>query len=204
MKHYRCYIFRRQIVVITDHSALKYLHKFADNNSMLMRWSLRLGEYQFEVQHRPASKLRHVDALSRHVQAVSTVHQLTNDLIRVEQRKDKFCSTLKVEKPGGRTEYFHDDEGVIYRKRKNREHQLIVPQTLVRDVVYQNHDLIFASHPGQKRTFETICLRCWWPSTREDVNEYVKQCDGCQRRKQGYEYRTPMGNFGCQHPLLKL
>ena len=123
---------------------------------------------------------------------MSTVHQLSKDVIRVEQRKGKFCSTLKVGKPGGRTEYFHDDEGVIYRKRRNGEPKLVVPQSLVREVVYQNHDLIFASHPEQKRTFETICLRYWWPCMREDVNEYVKQCDGCQRRKQGYEYRAPM------------
>ena len=100
----------------TDHSALKYLHKFADNNPRL-RWSLRLGEYQFEVQHRPASKIRHVDALSRHVQAVSTVHPLSKDVIRVEQRKDKFCCTLKLGKPGGRSsstmtkESYTGDEG---------------------------------------------------------------------------------------------
>ena len=80
-----------------------------------------------------------------------------------------------------------------YRKRKNGEPQLVVPQNLVREVVYQNHDLIFASHPGQKRTFETICLRYWWPGMRENVNEYVRHCDGCQRRKQGYEYRAPIG-----------
>jgi hypothetical protein len=28
---------------------------------------------------------------------------------------------------------------------------------------------------------------------REDVKNYVQQCDGCQRRKQGHEYRSPMG-----------
>ena len=91
-----------------------------------MRWSLRLGEYQFEVQYRPASKIRHVDALSRHVQAVSTVQQLSRDVLREEQRKDKFFSTLKVGKPGGRLEYFHED-GIIYKKRKNGEPQLVVP-----------------------------------------------------------------------------
>ena len=47
MKHYKCYIFGRPIVVRTDHAALKYLHKFTDNNSRLIRWSLRLAEYQF-------------------------------------------------------------------------------------------------------------------------------------------------------------
>jgi len=80
-----------------------------------------------------------------------------------------------------------------YTGSEKWEPQLVVPQSLVRKVVYQNHDLIFASHPGQKRTFESICLCYWWPGMREDVNENVKQCDGCQRRKQGYEYRAPMG-----------
>ena len=28
---------------------------------------------------------------------------------------------------------------------------------------------------------------------REDVNEYVRKCDGCERRKQGYEYKASMG-----------
>jgi hypothetical protein len=67
-----------------------------------------------------------------------------------------------------------------------------MPRSLVKDVVYQNHDLIIVSHAGQKRKFETICLRFWWSGMREDVKNYVKQCDGCQRRKQGHEYRAPM------------
>jgi hypothetical protein len=64
-KHFRCYIFGRPFVIRTDHAALKYLRNFADNNGRLKRWSLRLSEYDFKVQHRPCSKMRHVDALSR-------------------------------------------------------------------------------------------------------------------------------------------
>jgi len=31
-------------------------------------------------------------------------------MVRVEQKRDKFCSTLQAGKPKGRSEYFYDDE----------------------------------------------------------------------------------------------
>jgi hypothetical protein len=72
IKHSKLYIFGRPFNVRTDNAALKYLRNFAENNSRLMRWTLRLAEYEFEVQHRPGTKIRHMDALSRHVQAVTS------------------------------------------------------------------------------------------------------------------------------------
>jgi len=47
-KHFRCYMYGRKFLVRTYHSALTYLHKFADN-SRLMRWSLHLAEFDFDV-----------------------------------------------------------------------------------------------------------------------------------------------------------
>jgi hypothetical protein len=168
-KHFRCYNLRRPFIVRKDHTALKYLRNFKDNNSRLMRWSQRMSEYDFQIQHRPGTKIRHVDALNRHVQVVTTVRQLSRDGAREEQRKDKFCNYLKIGKIGGRMEYFRDDEGVIYKKRKNGETQLVVLRSLVKEIIYQNHDSIFASHSGQKRTFENIYLRYWWPGMREQL-----------------------------------
>ena len=99
----------------------------------------------------------------------------------------------KVGKPQGRSEYFYD-EGVIYRRRKNEEHQLVVPRKLVKDVIALNHDAIFAAHPGRKRTLEILCIRYYWPGMRQDVENYVRECDDCHRRKQGREYTAPLGD----------
>jgi hypothetical protein len=85
-KHYGYYLYGKPFVVRTDHSALKYLHKFTDNNSRLMRWSLRLTEFDFVVEHRPGTRIMHADALSRHVQAV-TDHSLSKDVMREEQQR---------------------------------------------------------------------------------------------------------------------
>jgi len=59
-KHFACYLYGKRFVVRTDHSALTYLHKFADNNSRLMRWSLRLADFEFVVQHRVGTRIKHV------------------------------------------------------------------------------------------------------------------------------------------------
>jgi hypothetical protein len=40
-KIFKCHLFGKPFVVRTDHSALTYLRNFVDNNSRLMRWSLR-------------------------------------------------------------------------------------------------------------------------------------------------------------------
>jgi transposase InsO family protein len=192
-KHFRCYLYGKKFIVRTDHSALTYLHKFAENNSRLMRWSLRLSEFDFDVEHRAGTKIKHVDALSRHVQTVTTERSLTKDQVRAEQKVDKYCNTLEVGKQKGRSEYFYDEEGVIYRRRMNGEHQLVVPKNLIRDVIALNHDPIFAAHPGRKRTLEILCIRYYWPGMRKDVENYVSKCDDCQKRKQRKEYVAPLG-----------
>jgi len=75
--------------------------------------NLRLSEYDFKVQHRSCSKTRYVDALSRHVQAVTTIHQLSRE-VREEQRKDMFCSNPMIGNVAARMDYFREDEAVIY------------------------------------------------------------------------------------------
>lgn len=113
-RHYKYYLYRSS----TDDAALTYLHKFADNNK-LMRWSLRLAKFDFSIEHRPVTKIKHVDALSYHVQTVTVEQTLSKDRVREEEKTDKFSNTLEVGKQNGNPEYFYDEKGVVYRRRKN-------------------------------------------------------------------------------------
>jgi hypothetical protein len=83
-------------VVKTDHAALLFLRKFADLNSRLLRWSIRLSEMDYVVQHRPAAKIAHVDALSRHVGTVTLsqpgIRWLTAVAMQTGLRVGKFLS----------------------------------------------------------------------------------------------------------------
>jgi len=41
------------------------------------------------------------------------------------------------------------------------DHQLIMPETLVREVIKKNHDPGYVAHPGTKRTHGLIALHYW-------------------------------------------
>jgi len=100
---------------------------------------------------------------------------------------------LKPRTYQGKHEFFLDVEGLIYRRRSNDKHQLIVPNTLVADVIRENHDPVYIAHPGVKRTYELIALSGWEPGMRKAVKEYIKKCDACQRMKKDREIIAPLG-----------
>ena len=91
VKYFLCYLFGRKFLVRTDHSALTYLRKFADQNTSLTRWSLNLAELDFTIEHRPGKKIPHVDVLNRHVGTILHDGSLSPEDFLQEQDKDKYC-----------------------------------------------------------------------------------------------------------------
>jgi transposase InsO family protein len=80
---------------------------------------------------------------------------------------------------------------VSYRRQRNIKHQFLVPRALVKRVIRENHDPVYAAHPGMKRTCELLALNVWWPGMRKSIEDYVNECDSCQRRKGSHEYKGP-------------
>jgi hypothetical protein len=162
MKYFRCYLFGTKFVVKTDHTALTYLRNFADHNSRLLRWSIRLSEMDFVVRHRPAAKIAHADALSRHVGTVTHKNCIDKETIIQEQSRDAFCNKQTPGSYSGKKEFFLDKEGVMYRCQRNGNHQLVIPEVLVQDIIRANHSPLFAAHPGVHRIYSLIALNYWW------------------------------------------
>lgn len=46
-----------------------------------------------------------------------------------------------------------------------------------------HHDTVFSGHLGQLRTLDLIVRHYWWPGVQSDVNDYVSDCDICQKNK---------------------
>jgi hypothetical protein len=105
-KYFRFYLYGRRFLVRTDKAALKYLRNIAVRNSRLTRWSLKLSEMDFTVEHRPGTKIPYVDALSRHVGAVRHEITLNPEAVLREQAKDKFCLRLNPGNHSGKLEFF--------------------------------------------------------------------------------------------------
>ena len=61
----RPYLWGRHFTVVTDCVALRWLMTTADPNGRLVRWAMRLCEYDFTVKYRKGSTNANADALSR-------------------------------------------------------------------------------------------------------------------------------------------
>jgi hypothetical protein len=83
-------------------------------------------------------------------------------------------------------------DGALYRKAKGKQPKLVVPQSLIQDVIAENHNPIFVGHPGSKRTLELISLKYWWRKMRPGIEEYIRRCDKCQTRKGKHEFGAPL------------
>jgi hypothetical protein len=59
------YLFGRSFTVQTDHNPIRWLNDFKGKNQRLLRWSLTLQDYKFQVAHRKGVDNGNADALSR-------------------------------------------------------------------------------------------------------------------------------------------
>ena len=64
VKHFCCYLLGTKFRVITDNSALEWLHSI-EPKGHIAYWIMDLQEFDFDVVHRPGGSCQNTDALSR-------------------------------------------------------------------------------------------------------------------------------------------
>ncbi|CAK9834602.1 Retrovirus-related Pol polyprotein from transposon 17.6, partial [Anthophora retusa] len=65
VQYFRPYVFGRKFTLVTDHRPLVWLHSVKDPTSRLVKWKLKLLEYEYDVKHKPGKINMNADALSR-------------------------------------------------------------------------------------------------------------------------------------------
>lgn len=65
VKQYRPYIYGRRFCIVTDHKPLTWLFSVKDPSSRLMRWRIKLDEFDFEIKYKSGKTNNNADALSR-------------------------------------------------------------------------------------------------------------------------------------------
>lgn len=64
-KHFRPYLYGQKFLIETDHNPLVWLSKIKEPNSRLIRWKLKLEEFNFEIKYKKGKENLVADALSR-------------------------------------------------------------------------------------------------------------------------------------------
>ena len=63
--HFRAYLRGSQFTLRTDHISLWWLQKFRNEDGMLARWYLLLGQFSVTFEYRPGSQHSNADGMSR-------------------------------------------------------------------------------------------------------------------------------------------
>lgn len=64
-RHFRPYLFGRKFTLYTDHQPLTYALNLKTPNSKIVKWRLRLSEFNFKIEYKPGKQNVVADALSR-------------------------------------------------------------------------------------------------------------------------------------------
>ncbi|GIM11924.1 hypothetical protein Vretimale_15333, partial [Volvox reticuliferus] len=75
--------------------------------------------------------------------------------------------------------------GFYEKEEGENTYCIVVPNDpmIKREIIHRSHSDPLAGHPGRDRTIDLIRRTFWWPTLRADVEDYISQCDSCQRNK---------------------
>lgn len=117
VKYFRPYLYGRKFNIVTDHKPLVWLFNAKDPSSKIVRWRLRLEEYDYEILYKKGTSNTNADALSR----IEINECLAN-------KKFKYPETIDSLKQINSNEYSKPVENSIgtqvSKDEKNTQHEI--------------------------------------------------------------------------------
>ncbi len=93
--------------------------------------------------------------------------------------------------------------GVLYRKIQieggEEKMQLVLPREFRSTALSGLHNDV--GHLGRDKTLNLVRARFFWPGMSKDVEEWIRNCDRCIRRKTPTNQRAPLVNIKTTQPL---
>ena len=97
-----------------------------------------------------------------------------------------FFQNMTLEK--AKRKGYHPHYDIAKLEEKNGQWQYegkkIAPQDKIEEILRENHNHKLAGHPGIKATLLRIRKNWTWDGIRKDVEQYVQNCQKCQRNTQ--------------------
>ncbi|GFW28190.1 transposon Tf2-9 polyprotein [Trichonephila clavipes] len=157
----------------------------------MARWSIFLTDFDYEVVHRPAKQMQHVDALSRHPVMLVTSDELTYKIVNA-QESDEYIRTIKKLLQEGKTSEFIVSNKILYKISEDQE-LLVVPEMMQVDVIKKAHSF---GHFAATKTEELVKRDYYFPNMRRCIENVIKNCVECilvnKKRGKGEGFLNPI------------
>ena len=76
--------------------------------------------------------------------------------------------------------------------RSDSENPIVIPNFLVPTILELGHDHDTVIHVGMLRTLHILKPRVWWSSMTKDINNYIRTCNVCKRKKRHPDQNIPI------------
>ncbi|GFU57980.1 retrovirus-related Pol polyprotein from transposon 412 [Trichonephila clavipes] len=186
----------------------------------MIRWALKLSEFNIEWEHRPGVQNVVADLLSRNPVDGVEGSQISCAALRAlainsreqfirEQREDPELGHIYryLENPDdgsvnatvceGWSQDFKLINGLLFYAKYFfllwENYEFYIPGSLRKDIMKEFHDLPLAGHLGKRKTYLKLRDTCYFPFMRKYIFEYVSTFDRCQ--KFNYKNALPAGRL---------
>lgn len=185
VKQFRPYIYGRKFIIRTDHRPLQWLFNVKDPGSRLVRWRLKLEEYDYQIEYKQGKDNKVADELSRNVFITLEEEQA------LERNINEIFGEEIDNTPTGQCDIENENSSID--KTPNEGVEQIYDENLKLKILEENHNSILGGHTGQKGTINRIREKYSWLGLNRDVIEYIKKCKICQTEKiERHPHKNPM------------
>ncbi|GFX13178.1 transposon Tf2-6 polyprotein [Trichonephila clavipes] len=140
----------------------------------IARWALQLEEFDYEIEHRAGSRMKHVDALSRYPVMMVCNDTLTSKLKNAQEEDDNI-QTLKSLLEKQESEEFFERNGLLYKYLNGRE-LIVTPKAMQAELIKLIHE---NGHFSVGKTEEIVKQEFFIPNLINVVKKVIVNCVPC-------------------------
>lgn len=202
-KQFRPYIYGTKFVIMTDHRPLTWLFQVKDPGSRLVRWRLKLEEFDYTIVYKKGKENVVADELSRNVRITEQEKEETwQDLLSLLEEEGIEVNKENEENPNN-IELHVDEEN----SGENNENILVDDPTTEsekfceveagqttdkeevndpnrrQEILREYHNGLLGGHTGQKATYAKMSGKFKWKGMQKHVEEFIRNCPQCQTEK---------------------
>ncbi|GBP02650.1 Transposon Tf2-9 polyprotein [Eumeta japonica] len=185
LKKWRIFVLGLRVKIVTDCNAFALTMRKQDVPPRVSRWALFLQEFDYSVEHRSGSRMKHVDALSR----VSCL--MVEDSLRYRigkaQLQDDWIRAVRQVLEIASYEDFYIKFGLVYKDPIKE--LIVVPVQMEQEIIRIAHR---QGHFSSRKTQDLVEKSFYIPNLQAKVEGVVRSCVECivsdtkRGRKEGF------------------
>src|SRR3954466_2629492 len=99
--------------------------------------------------------------------------------------------------------YHIKEDGKLYRRHKNLSIP-VIKEKHKNDIIKLAHDHPLSGHMGRDNTIFRLQEAAWWPGMRDDIIDYIKRCDTCQKRSKNKDTTSAQSAHITGQPFIHI